>query len=258
MRSDRRTRAASNGDDPMARGARSSNGDPWRDAPTSELGDQVLPRWFVLTAIASVLIAIIVLFAAFALPRRDAVTVEARRPPASDTYTNAVGEVQTGGTPPQPYDAPCDLLQGVQIAGSAADRAQLRQGLAGLCNIDLPDDVAGDIRAFAEQAGTVRFATFEATGVDSTASRDTSATIFINARFQRTDPLWIAPLVVHDAVLRRGEAASAERALLARRAEATTCDRLLGQADRSRGCQDAAAVLDLDDPLAALRGAGFE
>jgi hypothetical protein len=244
--------------DPRARAASNGSGDPWRDAPTSELGDQILPRWFVLTAIASVVIAIVVLFAAFAVPRRNAVPVEARRPPASDTYTTAVGEVQTGVTPPQTYDAPCSLIRGIQIAGTAADRAQLRQGLAGLCNIDLPDDVAGDIRAFADQAGTVRFATFEATGVDSTASRGRPATIFLNARFLRTDPLWIAPLIVHDVVVRRSGRASADGALVARRAELTTCDRLLGDGDRSRGCEDAAAVLALDDPLAALRDAGFE
>lgn len=244
--------------DPHARAASNGSGDPWRDAPTSELGDQVLPRWFVLTAIVSVVIAVVVLFAAFALPRRNAVPVEARRPAASEMYTTAVGEVQTGITPPEVYDAPCSLIRGIQIAGTSADRAQLRQGLAGLCNIELPDDIAGDIRAFAEQGGIVRFATFEATGVDSTASRDRPATIFINARFQRTNPLWIAPLVVHDAVVRRSGRASAGGALLARRAELMTCDRLLGEGDRSRGCEDAAAVLALDDPLAALRDAGFD
>lgn len=242
----------------MQRSGRSPNDDPWRNAPTSELGDPVLPRWFMLTAIASVVIAVIVLFAAFALPRRAAVPVEARRPPPSDMYTTAVGEVQTGITPPQAYDAPCSLIRGIQIAGTTPDRTQLRQGLAGLCNIDLADDVAGDIRAFAGQAGTVRFATFEATGVDSTASRNIPATIFINARFERTDPLWIAPLVVHDVVLRRSGRASAEGALLARGAELATCDGLLGAAARSRGCGDAAAVLDLDDPLAALREVGFQ
>lgn len=244
--------------DPRARAASNGSGDPWRDAPTSELGDQVLPRWFVLTAIATVLLAIIVLFAAFALPRRNAVPVEARRPPASDMYTNAVGEVQTGGTDAQPYDAPCGLLRGIQIAGAEVDRTLLRQGLAGLCNIDLPGDVAGDIRAFAEQSGIVRFATFEATGVDSTASREDPPTVLVNARFQRTDPLWIAPLIAHDAVMRSGDSVAAETALAARQAELAVCDRLLGTSERSRGCADAAQITALDDPLGALRAAGFE
>ena len=245
--------------DPRDRAASSGSRDPWRHAPTGELGDQVLPRWFVLTAIATVVVAVIVLVTAFALPRGERVPVEARRPPASDMYTTAVGEVQTGVAPPQAYDAPCDLLQGLRVAGTEADRGHLRRGLAGLCNIALPADVADDVRRLAAQGGTVRFATFEATGVDSTASREAPATVFVNARFQRTDPLWIAPLVVHDAVLRRADRVStADGALAARRAELQTCDRLLGQAERSRACADAAALLDLEDPRAALREVGFE
>jgi hypothetical protein len=243
-----------------ARDRSSSNGsrDPWSDAPTGELGDQLLPRWFVLTALTLVAIAVIVLVAALLLPERDPVPVEARRPPPSLMYTTAAGEVQTGMSAPQAYDAPCALLQGVRIAGTAADRARLRQGLAGLCNITLPDDVVADMRAFAEQGGVVRFATFAATGVDSTASRRPPATVFVNTRFQRTDPLWIAPLIVHDATLRGPGRATAEGALTARRAELAVCDRLLGSRARSRGCADAAAIVALDDPVAALRAVGFE
>jgi hypothetical protein len=240
------------------RHSRGSAGDPWRDAPTSELGDQVLPRWFVLTAIAAIVAAVIVVVAALGSPGRDPIPVEARRPPASATYTTAVGEVQTGALEPVRYDAPCRLLQGIRIAGSPADHRHLRQGLNGLCNTTLPEAVADDVRAFAQQGGIVRFATFQATGVDSTASRGTPATVFINARFQRTDALWIAPLVVHDAVsLSRGRV-TAEDALAARQAELVTCDRLLGTRARSRGCADAQAIVEMDDPLAALRAVGFE
>jgi hypothetical protein len=243
-----------------ARERAASNGErhPWSDAPTGELGDQLLPRWFVLTAITLVVLGIVVLVAALFQPRRDAAPVEARRPPPSLTYTTAVGEVQTGVTEPEPYDAPCALLQGVRVAGSPTDRATLRAGLAGLCNIALPDDTAADVHTFAEQDGVVRFATFEATGVDSTASREAPATVFINARFQRTDPLWIAPLVAHDVTLRPAGRASAEGAVMARRAELAVCERLLGTRQRSRGCADAGAIVALDDPVAALRAVGFE
>lgn len=247
MRLDARERASSNG-----------SHSPWGDAPTSELGDQVLPRWFVLSAITSVAVAVLVLSAALVLPHRDTVPVEARRPPPSAMYTTAVGEVETGTSAPRPYDAPCALLQGVRIAGTPADRAVLRRGLAGLCNITVSADATAAVRAFAVQDGIVRFATFEATGVDSTASREAPATIFINARFQRTDPLWIAPLIVHDATLLLPGHASAEGALMAREAELLVCDRLLGTRPRSRGCADAAAIVGLDDPLGSLRAAGFD
>lgn len=246
MPTDARDRARFNG-----------SGDPWRGAPTGELGDQVLPRWFVLSAIALVVIATIVLAVALALPQREGIAVEARRPPPSAEYTTDAGEVQAGTSQPQAYDAPCPLLQGIRLAGTPVDQARLREGLAGLCNIRLPDDVAADVRSFAEEDGVVRFAIFQATGVDSTASRH-GATILVNARFQRTDPLWIAPLIVHDATMRRPGRATAEGALQARRAELTTCDLLLGTRPRSRGCADAAAVVNLDDPLGALRAAGFD
>ena len=232
--------------------------DPWATAPTSELGDQVLPRWFVLTAIAAVVAAIAVAVAAFLLPRRATLPVEARRPPPSPTYTTAVGDVQVGGSDATAHDAACPLLDGVRIAGAEGERGQLRRGLAALCNTRLPERVRADVRAFAEAGGTVRFATFEATGVDSTATRgDDPPEILINTRFQRTDASWIAPLIVHDATLRRREPATAAAALAARRAEALTCERLLGADTDSRGCADADAVTALDDPLAALRAAGF-
>lgn len=235
-----------------------SNGarDPWANAPTSELGDQVLPRWFVLTALVAVVAAAVVAAAAFILPTRTTVPVEARRPPPSGDYTTAVGAVEVGTSEPVVYDAPCALLDGVRIAGSEADQAILRRGLASLCNTSLPGAPRAAVRAFARDGGTVRFATFEATGVDSTAMRD-QPVILINTRFQRTQASWIAPLVVHDAVLRSGDPRAAQAALSARRAEDVVCERLVGTDSDNRACADAAAVISLDDPLAALRRAGF-
>lgn len=237
-----------------------SNGarDPWANAPTGELGDQVLPRWFVLTAIAAVLAAMTVGVIAFRPPGRAAVPAEARRPPASSQHTTAVGQIADGGSEAVAYDSPCGLLEGLRVAGSQGDRAQLRRGLAALCNVTLPAAVAADVRAFAAAGGVVRFATFEATGVDSTASRAAAGpTIFVNARFQRTDPLWITPLIVHDAALRRRDPTAAAAAVAARRAEADVCDQLLSDQDQSRACTDARTILSLDDPLGALRAAGF-
>lgn len=234
------------------------SGDPWRNAPTSELGDQVLPRWFVLTAMVAVVAAVVVGVAAFVLPRRATVPEAARRPPPSADWTTAVGAIEAGDSPSDPYDAPCALLDGIRLAGTAGDQAQLRRGLAALCNTALPADVGDALRAFADAGGVVRFATFEATGVDSTASRaDTDPTILVNTRFQRTDARWIAPLLAHDAVARAGDPASARTALAARRAELAVCGALLGEDGFSRACTDAAAVVSADDPLAALRDAGY-
>ena len=232
--------------------------DPWRNAPTSELGDQVLPRWFVLTAVAAVVAAIVVGVAAFVLPGRVTVPEAARRPPPSGEWTTAVGAVEAGRSPSDPYDAPCALLDGIRLGGTAGDQAQLRRGLAALCNRTLPPAVREGLQAFAGAGGVVRFATFEATGVDSTASHGGGApTILVNTRFQRTDARWIAPLIAHDVVARGRDPATAETALDARQAELAVCEALLGREAFSRACADAAAIVSADDPLQALRDAGY-
>jgi hypothetical protein len=245
--------------DRRERARRNGSRDPWANAPTSELGDQVLPRWFVLTAIAAVLAAIAVAVVAFATIGRDDLPAADRRPPPADGFTTAVGDVGVGASEPVPYDAPCAPLEGIRVAGTDADRAQLRRGLAAVCNTPLPNETSAAIAAFSEAGGVLRFATFEATGVDSTASLPGQPpVILINTRFQRTDASWIAPLIAHDATLRALEPGAATAALAAREAEAAVCDSLLGDDNDSRSCADAQALLALDDPLAALRDAGFE
>jgi hypothetical protein len=237
----------------MARAStRGAPRDPWRDAPTSELQDQVLPRWFVLTGLVMVPVAIAALVAAFVLGGPDEVPVAARRPPPGGGYTNAVGDLRTGGSEPAPLDeVPCPPLEGIRVAGTQVDRAALAEGLGVLC-----EDPPPGLGEFAAGGGVVRFAQFERTGVDSTAALDGSL-ILLNNRFSVTEPTWIAPLVVHDLAVLAGDPAAAETALAARQAEARACDALLDEPARSRACADAAALLALDDPLAALRAAGY-
>jgi hypothetical protein len=226
--------------------------DPWRHAPTSELGDQVLPRWFVLLALATALLAVAAVITAFVVFGPGEIPPAARRPPPAGGYTHAVGDVQIGESDPVPLDpVPCAVLAGIRVAGTAADRQVLAEGLALLCETD----VAG-LTGFASAGGVVRFAQFSDTGVDSTA-RIGEPLILLNNRFAVTDPAWIAPLVVHDLMTLNGEPGTAETALAARQAEAAACIALLDDADRSRACNDAAAVTALDDPLETLRAAGY-
>lgn len=239
--------------------ARSDPRDPWRRAPVSELQDQVLPRWFVLLCLGLILAAAATVIAAFAVFGPDEVGIAERRPPPAGALTNDVGRYVVGSAPPQPYAETCQTLQGIQVAGTAVDRAALRRGLAGLCNTSLPAETLQRLSAFAAAAGVVRFAQFEATGVDSTALLAADPpVILVNARLTRTDPLWIAPLVAHDTTFFRGpDPATAEAALAARRVEDLVCDRLLAGHRASRGCSDAEALLAMPDPLAALRAAGY-
>ena len=232
--------------------------DPWRRAPVGELGEQLLPRWFVLLCVVLLPIAIAAAVAAFIVFGPQEVPVAARRPPPAQGLTSDVGEYIVGSTEPVEYDDACQMLDGVAISGSETDREPLRLGLSALCNTSLPDKLSQQIGRFAQAGGVVRFAQFQLTGVDSTALLgEQPPTILINARFQRTDPLWISPLVAHDAVFMTADPATAAGALETREAEDVVCDRILGGRRESRGCADAEALLALPDPEAALREAGF-
>jgi hypothetical protein len=232
--------------------------DPWRRAPVGELQEQLLPRWFVLTALISIPLAVAAVVGAFVVFGPDEVPVAARRPPPADGLTNAVGAFEVGDAEPASFDAPCPLVEDLRVAGTARDRAVLAEGLGALCDADVPAEAAEAVRAFAEADGVVRFAAFEATGVDSTTDAGADPPrILVNAKFTATTPAWIAPLLVHDAVALAGDPADADTALAARRAEARVCEHLFAETRPSRGCDDAAALLALDDPLAALRAAGY-
>ena len=234
--------------------------DPWRKAPVGELQDQLLPRWFVLLCVIIVPVALIAIIVTFLVTRGGEIAVAQRRPPPAGEVTSDVGEYVTGATVPTPYEDACTALQGVQVGGGEPDRAPLRVALAALCNAGLPEETIEALSAFADQQGVVRFAQFQYTGVDSTAVIDAEPpVILINAKLQRTDPLWIAPLVVHDAVvLAGGDPSLAANELEARQAEAVACEKILATRRASRGCDDAEELLGLPDPLAELRGAGFE
>jgi len=232
--------------------------DPWRKAPVGELQEQLLPRWFVILCLVMVPAAIAAVIAGFVVFSPAEVPVAARRPPPADGLTNDVGEYQIGSTTPEAYTETCPMLAGIHIAGESADLQALRTGLARLCNVTLPDDVADRLSRFASAGGVVRFAQFQQTGVDSTALLDAEPPlILLNARLQRGDPRWIAPAVAHDVTFLDVDPATAEGALTARGVEHLVCQRALGDARSSRGCEDAAALLALPDPVGALRGAGF-
>jgi hypothetical protein len=244
----------------VSRRARNRRGpsDPWQATPVDELQDQLLPRWFVITALVTIPVAIGVLVAAFFVFGPERVPVAERRPPPEVGLTNAVGNFAVGDREPQRLDDLCPVLSGVRVAGSPADRRVLRRGIEELCSTPLAESTSQDLAAFVEAGGVVRFAQFRDTGVASTAQlqRDPPR-ILVNAKYSRTEPLWVAPLVAHDAALWSADPASARAALEARRVEARVCQDVLAGQRLSRDCRDARALLDLADPLAALRRAGY-
>ena len=114
-------------------------------------------------------LALAVAIAAFVVFGPQEVPVAARRPPPADGYTNAVGAIVVGSSEPVAATAVCRPLDGVRVAGTEDDRAHLEQALRSLCAAELPEEVAARLRRFAQAGGVVRFAQFDATGVDSTA-----------------------------------------------------------------------------------------
>lgn len=224
--------------------------DPYAGLPTDELDEPLLPRWFVLLAVATVPVALVLFTVAFFGTGREATPVAERRPPPGAETTSAVGNLVAGDRAPMEHDGACEAVDDLQVAGTELDREVLGTALDALC--EAPPEVRTRIAAVGDAGRTLRFAAFEATGVDVTAAKDV---IYVNARYSQTEPRWIAPLVAYAAVTSTGDPAAAETALAARRAELATCEAVLEAP--SRACEDAAALLDLEEPVRALRAAGF-
>lgn len=200
-----------------------------------------------------VVVGAVALVAAFLVFRPKDQAVATLRPPPADGYTHDIGGAPAVEGPVTELDAACPRLDGVRLGGTAADVELLARGLAPLCDVS---DHADLVEAFAAAAGTVRFAEFPATTVDSVTSL-AEPLILVNARFSVTEPSWIAPLVIHDLVTLAGEPGAAATALAAREAEFDACVALFSQSYASPSCADAATLVALDDPVSALQEVGY-
>ena len=235
----------------------------YEGARTEELEEPLLPRWFVLLAIGMIPVALGVAVWAFIVFGPEEVPVAERRPPDPDLrLTTDVGQYNIGETAAVPLQfADCQFFRGIHAGGSELDRERIQTAMTVLCDARPPTAVVQSIATFARQRGVIRFAQFQATGVDSTLDLGADVPlILLNARFSRedTDALWIAPLVAHDTAYLELPAGRAESEVEARTRELAVCDLLLSETRPSRACDDAAAVLDLLDPVRALQAAGFE
>ncbi|WP_370324675.1 hypothetical protein [Euzebya sp.] len=236
--------------------------DVYAGARSEELAEPLLPRWFVLLALTAVPVALGVAVWAFGVfGPHDGPGAERRPPPAGDLATD-VGQFNVGTSAPEPLTLEgCARYRGIQGAGSDADVARIDAAVSALCEVTVPEAVARRLQAFAAADGVIRFAQFQATGVDSTLDVSTDPPrVLLNARFARddTESWWIAPLVAHDTTFLELDPTLAASALEAREAEAVICDRLEEDDRPSRACEDARALVDLLDPIRALEAAGFE
>lgn len=236
---------------------------PYGGARVEELEEPLLPRWFVLLALAAIPVALGVAVWAFVVFGPEEVPIAERRPPPPQVgqLTTDVGQYNIGTTRAEPLAlADCPLFQGIQAGGSEADRGRIDLALSALCQGRMSEAVANRMRQFAQMQGVIRFAQFQATGVDSTLDLgEDPPMILLNARFARedTEPLWVAPLVAHDVTYLDQPPGLATSELVARQAEARACEVVLADLRPSRACEDAEALLDFIDPERALLDAGF-
>lgn len=242
--------------------SRRSSRDPYATARMGELSEPLLPRWFVVVAVALVPVALAVFLVAFPFLGSDELPAADVRPPprAEGAFSHDVGEVTVGSAEPQPAEAECPAVSGFAVAGTEADRQRLHTALNALCDTDVPADASPALAAVRDAGAVVRFAVFERTEVNSVVEVGADPPrVLINARFAGVpQPRWVTPLIVHEAVMFDGDPATATTAVAARRAELAVCEALFNRDDFSSGCETAAELLALDDPAAALRDAGYE
>lgn len=232
--------------------------DPWQHAPTSELGDQVLPRWFVLLALIMVIAAVIVIVVTFRQVSGGGYEpVAARRPPPGRGLTS-----EARLTPEQRdvavRDAGVACAEGVLLRGRPVEIETLRSALAELCEAPLPPLVRSGLRRLGERNARYAFAELQPERVDVTRVRSSASPLTVlNASLADQPPAELAPLLAYDAALVGRDPATARAVLDAREAEAVVCDALLSEGEATLACADARALTTLDASLEELRAAGF-
>ena len=232
--------------------------------PALPTGEPVLHRWFVIAMLILVPIGIGVTVWAFMSVRTTDLPAAARHPPGSATVTHDRGDAalsQVDESEPGP-----DCAEGITLVGDEGQRATARRALAAVCQLIQREDrlaVAGEgLSTWIGQAGVLRIAVFELTGVDDSARLDEGRVVIeLNAKFQFEDATRAAPAVIHELVHLAhgmpGRVVTAQAELAAVEASAVACSELVLDDDPPRVCSDARELLEAEDPLAELVAAGF-
>ena len=232
--------------------------------PTLDTGEPVLARWFVITMLLLVPIAIgVSVFAWRATDREPPPAIE-RRVVGTATMTHDRGDAlfpETEASEPGPSCAEEVTLTGDRSAVSAARRA-----LSATCQLiaagDLPLARAG-LEAWLAAEPMMRVGTFEASGVDASARvEDGRIVLELNARYLFEDATRAAPVVVQQlGLIGRsdwpGEVVSARAEAEALAEQLRACGRLSLPDGVPRPCRDAAELLAMDDLLDELVRVGF-
>ena len=239
---------------------------PLRDdgLPTLATGEPVLARWFVLTMLLLVPVAIVVSVIAWRAADREPPPPIERRVVGTATVTHDRGEAQfptATTTAPGPSCA-----ETVRLTGDASAISAGRRALSATCQLiaagDLPLAEAG-LAAWLAAEPSVRVGTFEASGVDASARLEGDGIVLeLNARYLFEDATRAAPVVIAELALIGqpdwpGAVVSAQAEAAALAEQLTACGRLSLPDGVPRPCRDAAELLAGDDLVARLIAVGF-
>ncbi len=231
--------------------------------PTLANGEPVLHRWFVLLLAVIIPATLAVVIAAFLLIGRDTVAAAERRPAGDDTVTVFRGDAQLAQTLGVDVGPAC--MQAIRLIGDDGSRQAARAASQATCRL-LDDPTFARAReglaVWARSNGQLRYATFELSGVESSARvEDGRIVLELNAKFQFVAGVHAAPAMIHQLTLLAelswpGATVTASAAMEAAFAEAAACQVLALEAP-PRGCTDVAELLEDPDLYASLVAAGY-
>ncbi|MEX2324400.1 MAG: hypothetical protein WD576_01495 [Nitriliruptoraceae bacterium] len=232
--------------------------------PTLATGEPILHRWFVIAMLVLAPIAVgVTIWALLSIPD-GTIPPAARRPPGDGMVTIERGDAQLAETTDTEPGRGCG--ENIMLVGDSGSRAAARRALGAACQLvatgAFPQAATG-LQEWIAANGQLRMATFERSGVDSSARMESGTIVVeLNAKFLFEDATRAAPTLLHQLVLISddrwpGEVVGATTELGAARVQLEACERLTFVDSPPRGCGDVAELLALDDPRQQLIAAGF-
>jgi hypothetical protein len=228
-----------------------------------------LPWWLWLAALVTSVAMVAVAVGLFR-SAPEQLPVAARRSPPTLDHSHGVGAVLVPALDPRNRDrlvrrqAGCPRLDAVTLVGLPGEVALLDAAAGKLCALRSTAPIERARAGLQEARAVVQFAEFELTINESTTSfAGDRPTVLVGGKFQlgNAGAERVAVLLVHEGShVADGGPPTAATELAARKAELEACGRLFtGEAQPSRGCADAAALLSVDDAsaLARLKEAGY-
>lgn len=228
-----------------------------------------LPWWLWLAVAVTTVTLVVVAVGIFgSVP--DQLPVAARRSPPAAGQSHGVGDLRVPVLQPENRDrlvrrqAGCARLDQVTLVGTAGEVVLLDAAASRLCALRSTPPIERARAGLQEAEAVVAFARFELTINESTTVFGAGPPqVLVHAKFQEGEAAAdrVAVVLAHEgAHVADGGPPDAAGELAARTAELEACTRLFtGEAQPSRGCADAAALLSSDDATATqkLKEAGY-